>query len=209
MLSISVKADVAEVTRYLSKVERKQLPFATALALTRTAQDAQKAVKAQLPRKLDRPKPFTISGVAVLRADKLALVSTVYFKPTTAEYLKYVLEGGTKRGRGRGVIVPYKKNMKLNVYGGIKNKRKKAALWRAGKGTTKTEFVATIKGIHGIWRRTGGKRNPGVKLMAWFEPTVTYERNKFPFHKMVEGVARARFKRNFDSALNVALATGR
>ena len=35
---ISVKGDVKELTRYLTRLEKKQVPFATALALTKTAQ---------------------------------------------------------------------------------------------------------------------------------------------------------------------------
>ena len=58
-ISIDVRADIKGAVKYLNRVQRKQVPFATALALTRTAQDVAKAETAQISKKLDRPTPFT------------------------------------------------------------------------------------------------------------------------------------------------------
>ena len=53
---ISVKADIKEVEKYLTRIERKQIPFATALSLTKTAQHVKSKTLVRIfPRIFDRP----------------------------------------------------------------------------------------------------------------------------------------------------------
>lgn len=69
---IRLTGDVLPVTTFLSDLEKRQLPFAQALALTKLAEEARKQIAAQAAKVFDRPKPSTIntgnSGPMFLRA---------------------------------------------------------------------------------------------------------------------------------------------
>ena len=58
-----IRTNVREFKRGLNRVERQQLPFATFLAVNKTATDAVVHNQRQMQRYIDRPKPFTIRGV--------------------------------------------------------------------------------------------------------------------------------------------------
>jgi hypothetical protein len=76
--SISVRSDVQEVRRYLSSVQRRQLPFATSLGLNRTAADVRTNLQAGMQRDLDRPTRFTTQGIQYFRATKRNLTAVVF-----------------------------------------------------------------------------------------------------------------------------------
>lgn len=135
MLTIDVRADVAALTRSLNDVQRKQIPFATALALTRTAFSARDDVKAEMARVFDRPTPFTLNSVFAKPATKDKLEYRVFlrdeaFKGTApAEYLQPQIEGGSRTPKrferaiqrggilSRGRLAVPGKRARLNAYG--------------------------------------------------------------------------------------------
>lgn len=199
MIEINVKHNLKEVERQLSRVQRKQIPFATSMALNNTAFQARKALMAQAPVKLDRPTKYTVNAFRVEKASKRKLVASVYVDDTRAHYLKYQIHGGTRVGRGMGTGVPTR-NRKLNAYGNIPGRR-------GGLVKGKKQFISTIKGVPGVWERYGRKGRK-VKLMVGFEKQVSY-RPRFPFYKIVEGVVRSRFKRNLEASIARALHTAR
>ncbi len=199
-VEINVTSDVKEWSKALTRLQKKQLPFATALSLTRTAQDASRSVTNQLPKKLDRPTPFTRKAIGFKSANKRDLTAAVFVKDIQAGYLEKQIEGGRRVARGKGFGVPTR-NKRLNKFGNIPGRRK-------GLARGKREFIGTIRGVSGVWQRTGGTRNPGLKLMVAFEKVVKYKK-RLPFFKIVNGVVRSRFSKNFSSALQRALRTAR
>ncbi|TXL78248.1 hypothetical protein FHP25_08640 [Vineibacter terrae] len=50
-MRIDVSSDVDRIIRAYADLEERQLPFAKAKALTKTAQDAQREVRADLPNR--------------------------------------------------------------------------------------------------------------------------------------------------------------
>lgn len=66
---------------------RKQVPFATALALTKTAQAAQGAVRQEMTRVFDRPTPWILNSTYVKPATKANLEAHVYLKDDAAKGL--------------------------------------------------------------------------------------------------------------------------
>lgn len=103
MVEFSVKHDMAKLQRQLSAVGRRQLPFATAKALTQTAKDVQRFGKRDAAKRLDRPKKFTLNALAVKPAKKRDLTARVFYrefapKGTAAgTYLRPVEFGGPRR----------------------------------------------------------------------------------------------------------------
>jgi hypothetical protein len=101
------------------------------------------------------------------------------------------VDGGTKTGR---LGVPIKANAKLNKYGNIAGRGK----GRYVKG--KKQFQAVINGVDGVWEKTGGKRNPKLKLVVVFKRSLNYQKI-FPFYKIADKLARNMFQRNMAYAL--------
>ena len=62
-MQISIKSDVDKALKSMSRLHKKQVPFASALGLTMTAKKVAKVEQRMMVRKLDRPTPFTIKGV--------------------------------------------------------------------------------------------------------------------------------------------------
>jgi len=93
--------DGRQMREALAGFER-QIPFATALALTRTAQAVQKDLKEAMPRHLDRPTRFTLNGTYVKPATKNKLIAEVGLKDWAAKgtpvarYLSPQIQGGPR-----------------------------------------------------------------------------------------------------------------
>ena len=189
----NVKGDMKPIIKHLNKTQKRQIPFAAAQAINNTLFDIMKAEKAQLPKKLDRPTPFTMKAFKINKAKKTQLVGDIHVSPERYKYLKYAIEGGTRTGN-TGVPT---KHAKLNKYGNIPMRKK-------GLIKNKRQFIKNIGGLSGVWE----KSTSGLKLMVAFENTVNYKK-QFPFYKIAEGVARKKFQRNFQKTLKRAIDTAR
>lgn len=138
MAGFSATIDVQNLMRRMSAYE-KQFPFAAALALTRTAKDAQPAVRARMQKDFDRPTPFTLNSTYITPAKKTDPVPTadVYFKneaskgTPAAKYIAPEVFGG-QRGQKRferalraagilpqGMVTVPGAGAKLDQYGNI------------------------------------------------------------------------------------------
>ena len=80
MLSLNVGSNINQVAGWLNKVQRKQLPFATAGALTSTAFDVRKhIIEKTFPRDFDlRNKRFAAAARRVEKANKRKKSAAVY-----------------------------------------------------------------------------------------------------------------------------------
>lgn len=172
--TISVRSDFQRMQRIMTDLERRQLPFATARALTRTAQAARDDVKASLPTAFDRPTPFTKNAIAIKSANRTNLTAEVVVKPIQAAYLAKQERGGFREPKAKAVITPA--GIRLNQYGNIV--RRGVAKARQRKNT----FSGTVRGTPGLWERTkdGGLKllvryegRKQVKAKPWFMPVVT------------------------------------
>jgi len=208
---LNIKGDLKPITKHLNKVQKKQIPFATANAINSVLFGIQKAEKAQMPKKLDNPTPYTMKAFKVNKAKKTQLVGEIFVMPQKYKYLKYAIEGGTRTGN---VSVPYTKtgNIKLNKYGNIKGKK-------GGLVKNQNQFIGKIKGISGVWERghyskkgnfsTKGKsKSTAVRLLVAFEPTVNYKK-RFPFYEIAEGYAKKNLQKELAKAFARAKATAK
>lgn len=101
----SVKADVNDLIRRLN-VLKKDVPFLTAAALTKTAQDIKAAELDVMMRVFDRPTRFTLGALYVKPATKVDLTAVVEFKAGFGKsvpawrYLGPSVEGGGRAKKG-------------------------------------------------------------------------------------------------------------
>jgi len=196
-MQISIRDDLKKLTRDLTRLQKKQIPFAASVAINETAENAQAALKAQAQKKLDRPTKQTINAFRVGRkSNKNNLTRNVFILPWAAAYLRYQIDGGTRVVLGKGTGVPV--NARLNKFGNIPGRKK-------GLVKGKKQFIATINGITGVWQRHG-RKGKFIKLIAAFETKVNYTK-RLNFYKIVNGVVTNRFNKNMNKALKRALST--
>lgn len=102
MIQVKVNADL--VNRRLTDLEQKQLPFATARALTWLAMDVQKEERRELPRRFTIRNTWVAKGIRIKPAKKTRLVAEVYSRD---DFMERQEEGGTKRPKqGQHLAVP-------------------------------------------------------------------------------------------------------
>lgn len=233
MITLSVRSNLKAVTKALTDLERTQLPYATALALTGIAKRVQSAETAAIAAVFDRPNAFTQRAVGMTRATKATLTATVFVKDAQAKYLEPQEAGGPQfLGGGKRIRTPV--DIKLNASGNIAAGQIKRLLARPDV------FIGTVKGVSGLWQRpVRGKRRrvsrrkllnhgglygadggSGTKgalnsdagfltgltlLVAFTRPAVVTAR--FHYHERAAAIVAATFATEFGAAMTKALAT--
>ncbi|MGO4379729.1 hypothetical protein AB4Z19_15745 [Pseudoduganella sp. RAF19] len=218
MLGISIRSNLRELQRSFDAVARRQVPFATASALTSLAKRVKAAEQTGMRRVLDRPTPFTINSVGVRAARKTDPTATVFIKDVAATYLEPFEFGGTHKLSARGLANP--KAAGVNQYGNLP-RTMIARLKSRGDvfiGAVKTKSGETI---NGVWQRPSvpvamrgrrlarGSNDTGrLKLLIRFtdpEP-VTQRLN---YRERAKRLIAAQFDREFSAAMAKALANAR
>jgi hypothetical protein len=106
MFRLSMKSTADMVIAAHRDMGRRQLRFATAVALTRTAQDVKIAEVDTMRRVFDRPTPWTLNSVFVKPATKAELSAVVWLKDVATDgtpatkYLAPEIEGGGRNLKG-------------------------------------------------------------------------------------------------------------
>ena len=196
-MRISVKDNIKEVTKGLSKTHKEQIPFATASAINKTLFDLRKEMGKQTTKHLDRPTPFTQRGFVVGTAKKTTLKGMLFLKDVVEKYLKFQIEGGT-RSTGKNIPIPYKPNARLNKFGNIIGKR-------SGLVKKSNQYIGEVNGINGVWEKQKNGKN---KLIIAFERSVNY-RKRFPFYTIAEMFSKNVFDKNFTKAFLRAVRSSR
>jgi hypothetical protein len=234
-MQIKVETNIRELERRFAGM-KKQILYASAVALTRTAKDLQAAVPEQLERDLDRPTEFTKRGIYVVAARRDNLVATVGFKDRQARYMAYQIAGGKRDPGAGGIKLPG--NIQLNAFGnvprGLIGKLKAAAkdgtlgntvARRIGAGKDRRKGAKPVQLFYGqptgkgwegapvgIWRRvapaTPGGRGKLVPVVVFDSKPARY-RARFNFAGLAQRVVASSYAKHFDAAFAQALRTAR
>ena len=195
-----IQSNINEIIMGLNDLEKKQIPYATSKALNDTAFQARAALTAQLVKRLDNPTPFTKRAIRVRKATKKRLYAEVYVNEIQAKYLKNLYYGGTERPKSRALIKPTK-DLKLNKYGNIQNKKIQKLL------NNPNYFSGTVTGKggkrSGIFRRYKSGRIK--QMIMWVDKKEKQKR--LEFDKTIQGVVNNKFNSNFEKALKFAIST--
>jgi|TARA_R100000005_G_C4973743_1_gene185814 hypothetical protein len=195
-MQVSVKSNIKEITKWTTNAQKKQIPFATSVAINNTLFDLKKEMAKQMDKKLDRPTPFTKRGFFINKAKKNLLVGVLLMKDIVANYMHYQIEGGTRQ-TGKRIPVPYQPNARLNKFGNIIGKK-------TGLIKKSTQFMGTVGGTEGVYERT----KDGLKLIIGFERSVNYT-PRFPFYIIASKFSNSVFDKNFTKAFNRALKSAK
>jgi hypothetical protein len=204
----SIRADFDRAERMLSDIGRKQLPFASAMALNDTAGDVKGAEEQSIGRTFDRPTPFTQRGVYVRRASKSRLYAEVGVKRVQAGYLRRQVTGGVRTPEGAALLVPV--SARLNKYGNLpktalKRARSRTDVFVASRSAEETRHLPP--GVYQRGRKRRGKQG-GPKLLVAFEDRASYT-PRWNFQDLAMRRARDRFRRHFLARFRQAMASAR
>ena len=155
-MRIDIRDNIKEVTRGLSSMQKKQIPFATMLALNDTAFALHKTYKKQTLQKFDSPTTFTQKGFRYDKAKKTNLVAVVYVDETREDYMKLQVDGGIRTPNKSAIVIANSKNsndvdkypsgnITKGAYNKIKRNKDKYFFGKP-KGN---------QGSEGIWERYG------------------------------------------------------
>ncbi|HBT3419351.1 TPA: hypothetical protein MBF93_003553 [Klebsiella pneumoniae] len=142
-------ATLKDLSRQLKQLQ-KQIPFATAQAMTTVVREIAAAQKVALGRKLESPTPFTVNAVGSSGARKNNLRAKVYVRDIAAEYLEPFEFGGEHKLNSQALLNP--KNIKLNKYGNMP--RNKLSQLKAKPNV----FVGEVNGVDAVWQRRKPKK---------------------------------------------------
>jgi len=206
-LTIKVKADATKLRQSLEDV-RRQLPYATAVAVNAIAFVVQRGERDLITRTFEHPRPFTQRSVLVDKATKGAPTATVYVRPEVEKYLLPYETGGLHYLPGRGIALLNPKDIGLDQYGQLR------------KGTTQrlkgkqSVFVGTIQTrggpVTGFWQRlkaagaTGGR----LELLIRFGDDLPVNKS-LGFEALGVSLVQKGFSQVFQDAIDKALATAR
>ncbi|MCF0361958.1 hypothetical protein L0F48_06235 [Klebsiella pneumoniae] len=142
-------ASLKDLSRQLKQLQ-KQIPFATAQAMTSVVRDIAAAQKVALGRKLESPTPFTVNSVGSAGARKNNLRAKVFVRDVAAEYLEPFEFGGEHKLNSQALLNP--KNIKLNKYGNMP--RNKLSQLKAKPNV----FAGEVNGVDAVWQRRKPKK---------------------------------------------------
>lgn len=218
---ISIRSNLREIERKLGALAQRQLPHATALALTSLSRLIQKEEVRNMSATFRNPSPFTLRSVRTIAARKDNPVAVVFVMDKAAEYLDPYERGGVHRLSGKALLNP--KDIALNQYGQLR-KGTLAAL--KGRSDIFIGPVKTRKGIvNGVWqrqassaavtnRRTGKtsissrgvNKSGALKLLIRFGDALPV-RKHLGYQARATAVVNANFNREMGKALAKSMAT--
>lgn len=227
-----IKSEMKTASAILQEAGR-QLPFATALALTWTAQDVLKDHQAAILRNYDRPTRNTVNGLYVKPATKTNLSAYVGLKDynvkgnPTSRYLRPTIEGAPREHKGFEKLLIAKGAMRrdefaipgsgepLNSYGNISAGKIVKALANLGslrdlyQNSTRGRVYFTgspFKGApRGLWVRERGRVRP---FLIYSSGSPNYSQ-KYDFESVSQLSAKAHIENNAEKALEKVLKEAR
>lgn len=188
----------------LSDLKRKQIPFATARALTRTAQAAQAEIRKDLPEHFKIRSPFIGANVRIQAARKSDPVAAVLWRgPASSRFAESLARhevGGLKRPARRYLAIP--RGVKRGAGGKIPKSQRPAALLKR-----KRVYTQEVAGGKAVFRRESKGAPP--KLLYFLTPRAATIEAEWEFRATAERVARRVFRKEFGKAFAAALRTAR
>jgi len=216
-MRIDIRDNIKEVTKGLSSMQKKQIPFATMLALNDTAFALHKTYKKQTLQKFDSPTTFTQKGFRVEKAKKTNLVAVVYVEKTREDYMKLQVDGGIRTPKNSAIVIANSKNS--NDVGKYPSGNIKKGAYNKIKRNKDKYFFGKPKGnqgSEGIWERYGresSETSAGQKIRQVAKLTkMGRYKALYPFEAIGNGVAFSRkngFDSNFAKRLRRALDTAK
>jgi len=185
----------AQLENDLAKIAGDQLPFATSLALNRTAVESRDVVRGNLPKRFRLRNNWTRGGVQAKTSTKKNLVAVV----SAPGYMQIQETGGTR--------TPTRSKLLAAPTDAIKGNRVTPKSKRPGALLADRAFIIDMQnGDAGVFLRYGKKRGQ-IRLLWWLTEDQDYK-DRFEFEKDVHDYVQDRFSANFIQAMTQAMGRG-
>lgn len=235
MFSVKAHWDSSAVNVSLAKIG-KQLPFAFALAATRTAQAMHAAEKRAMHADLDRPTAWSLNSLYLTPATKARPSARVWFKDQAAggtpagKYLMPQVHSGGRKpkrietrlafaaGIPRGTYLLPTSNVERDAFGNVRRnvyskilsslRQRNTANAEGRSGGSARIFGRMINGRWGIWERKNFGAGSGLRALFVQASRPNY-RTRFAFFDVGDQVARSEYAGHMRDALAHAIATAR
>ena len=194
---VEVIADLGGLKHFTKELVRKQLPFATAVALTRTAQEARDVARKHMAQRFTLRSTWPARGLQIQRAEKKDWPNVRAIVGHKDELFVLHETGGIKKSRqGRRIAIPTKAVRRTKTGKISRAQRPARALQR------KRVFLAEDT----IRQRTTKKTRRSILYLLRQRVRI---RPTFGFRENVERTAGRVYAREFDKALTKAVKTAK
>lgn len=206
MIDFDVRSNVKEFTRQLNRWEKREVPWATTVSLTRTAQACQEYLQKDVSRTFRVTKKWWLkqqpTGIKVRPATKAQQESAVFSGAYFAELQE---TGGIKVPMAhKGILTPNESTPKYGrKAGGSRRLMATKRILRKGGRSSGSPIMTMPSGKRGVFRREGKGRLPIQKLYS-YTPLAAVPR-RWGFRDKAQRVAFASFGEIFARELDKAL----
>lgn len=223
---LQVSTNAAELARAMSKLAEEQLPFATAVALTRVAQDARDEVRGKLGKTFTLRNKRVEGGIQINRAEKRDWPNVFAEVGTRDDFMARHVTGGVKRPQkgASSIAIPTK------ITARMRDQSSSGAIPAVVKPfqirERRTGFVAQAESGLVIRERVEGKKVPFIKSSAgtvyrearyarmgfvtWYLLRRSVRiKASWPFEQQVQGVVSHRYGYHFGKEYEAAMKSAR
>lgn len=232
MYTVNRSGSVVAAIRSVRDVPGRVIPYAASTALTKTAQAAQRAIVAEMPRVFDRPTSYTLNALRVVPSTVQTLEARVavndiagglpqeaYLLPEVAggrrnekrfeRSLRYsgFLRAGERAVPGSAAPLDAAGNLSAATLRGIMRRLQALGQQPRGRRVRDGYFVGAAgrRATRGVWLREGRSLRP----VLIFTPKQPQYRQRLDFVGIAERAARDVFPREFEAAAAAIQARNR
>lgn len=235
MIDIQVDTNATEVARWLQAFHSRQLPFATSLAINRTAKEAQRAVRNRMENEftLRRARWFKAAVKIKPFSTKRSLAAQILIDPPGGQSRADIITRHEERGRrhpleGQSLAVPIEarpserrqvpkklriRNLEFRLLG-------RSGQWTVYQGEQRTFMIRRADGSGYVFQRRGRRRRrrasagsgrgrwENVRMLYALKPSTPIE-PRLGFVDTITRIVNQRFPKHFEEAFERAVRTAR
>ena len=192
--------DVSQVLTYYDDLVNKQLPFATARALTLTAQDAQTAIRASMPSNFTIRNAWSQRGIIVKPADKNVIPARSAVMVGDIWNYLFLQESGGEKTPTSSLHIAVPEDIRSSPTQILRSQLRPRALL-----ARKDVFIKDLGGGNqAIYQRVG----KGLKLLYILVPDA-HVKPRLGLAETAQKIGNERWAINFAASLEAALMTAR
>ena len=191
---IVVKSNALPVGKRIRAIGSKQMPFATARALTWTAKEAQIELRNRLPDTFVIRRKWVPGGIIITPAKKQSLTARVGSRD---DFMAEHATGAKRRPKRT-------RRMAVKPYESISQVKARSRRARKATGRRKPFVITFASGKSAVVRRKRIKTRYPLEILKLLEREVDI-RKRWPFEEQVARVVEKEFPRLFEKSFDQAL----
>lgn len=206
-MKIDIKHDLKKITKHLDDLQKKQIPYATSLALNDLAFQLKDELSDEMEKKFDKPRKFTLNAFRVKKASKRRLRAVVYLHPSRS-YLDMQFTGGKQRPSDGASVLTTPQHKSMFKSGSNDLRRGKIGRLLGSKKAFRGTPKGKPGGPSGVWQRMGTKKKPKLRFLAAYTTTRTFRR-RIDLRSKADKLVKKQFRRAFHRGMTKAMRGAR